>query len=227
MLFSIPVANMKLAMVRSPHIVRSAGERNVGKPPYSRSKYKQPTGIWLHRERCFIEPDSCGSDVEPVEVRSTECAARRPLNGHCDRLQPFAWVREPADATAVPKGDPQTAFGIDRHPVGKALAFSKLEESAAVRGVSIFQIEDVRDLSCGIAVIHAVAGRAERRAVGDLVALVRDVPVERFAKAIEASGRLSLFVVHCSCPEAAAAINLAVVEPIVGQLRLGPGDDLE
>src|SRR6476469_3828018 len=110
MLFSIPVANMKLAMTQSPS--SSACKGDVLDPPHSRCEHKQPPGIWLHLQRLFIESDACGRDVEPVESPAAEGAARRPRDRHLDGFQPLAGGRVAPEAPAVPEGDPQAAFGI-------------------------------------------------------------------------------------------------------------------
>src|SRR4051794_5532453 len=131
MLFSIPVANMKLAMTQSP-LSSSARKGDIGKSPDARYEHKQPPGIWLHVECLVIEPGASGRDVEPIEIAAAEGAAGWPCDRHFHGFQPLSLGRIAAHAPAVPEGDPQTAFRIDGHSVGVALAFLELQENGAL-----------------------------------------------------------------------------------------------
>src|SRR5690348_8990246 len=92
MLFSIPVANMKLAMTQSPS--SSAGKGNILNPPHTRYDHKQPPGIWLHFDRLLIEADACRRNVKPVERNAAERATGRTCHRHLDHLEQLASRRE-------------------------------------------------------------------------------------------------------------------------------------
>src|SRR6476661_7721303 len=110
MLFSIPVANMKLAMTQSPlmllHALSSASKGNFRQSPDARNNHKQCPGIWLHCAGLFIQAAARRADIEPVEIAAPKGAARRTLDGHPDGLDPFALRRIAADAPTVPESDP-------------------------------------------------------------------------------------------------------------------------
>src|SRR6185503_7144120 len=97
MLFSIPVANMKLAMVRSPQSFGSAREGHFGEALYTRFEHKQPASGRLHLKLLVRERFARRGHVEAIEPGPAESTARRLLDRQADGLQAFAGQREAAD----------------------------------------------------------------------------------------------------------------------------------
>src|SRR5918998_2817515 len=134
MLFSIPVANMKLAMVQSPRPAAqrpwSAGKGKFGNAPNARRRDKQTPRLRLIGEVALVEADAGRADVQLVEVRPAERAAGRLRYGHVELGDARAGRGITPHAPAVPEGDPQATLGIRRHPVGIAVALAISGEDA-------------------------------------------------------------------------------------------------
>ena len=109
-----------------------------------------------------------------------------------DRSGAAAVGRTP-HAPAVPEGDPQASFGIDRHAVGIAFAvlYGRIRGGRRCRprrGVSV--------VTCAVVVVHDPPVRAEGRAVGHPIAAVNSCPVEVRVKPVQGARSLALVVVH-------------------------------
>src|SRR4051812_48759744 len=101
MLFSIPVANMKLAMVRSPRSFGSARESHFGETLYTRFQHKQPASGRLHLQLLFRQRLARRRDIQPVERRAAERTARWLLDRQPDGPQAVCRGRESANAPAA------------------------------------------------------------------------------------------------------------------------------
>src|SRR5438128_8521503 len=153
MLFSIPVANMKLAIVRLPG--RSAGEERLGDAPNARHGDEECASLRLRHQLVVRKAAAGTGDEEAVELRSAEGAAGRALRRHGDLLKSLARRREAADAPAIPEGDPEAVLRVYGHAVGIAVAFGELKVDAAIGCVAaLVQVEGVDALQCRIRVVH-------------------------------------------------------------------------
>ena len=75
--------------------------------------------------------------------------------------------------------------------------------------------------------VQSAAIAAEGGTVGDAVAVVDAGGGAAAIDAVERAQRGAFAVVHAARPEAAGAIDLAVVEPVAGPVGLGIVEDLE
>src|SRR5258708_539083 len=225
MLFSIPVANMKLAMSQSPSS-SSARKGDLLDPPHPRLDHKQPPGMWLHFKCRVIEVDARRTDIEQIEIPSSKSAAGWSRDGHSEGLKPLALGRIAAQAPAVPKGYPQAALRIHGHAVRQTFALLAFEQDAAIERLSfLIKVEPIGGLPAGIIVIHDLAVRAECRAVGHPIPTVAGRDLKIGIDSVERAAVGLLKIVHCSCPEAPLAVELAVVETILGKVRFRFSND--
>src|SRR5690348_12515622 len=148
MLFSIPVANMKLAIVRSPRLLEnSAREGDFGNPPYARFQHKQTACGRLFAEVAFAQLFSCGSDEQAIEVGTPKGAARRLLDGQAQRPQQLAGRRKAPNAPSAPQSDPDAALRVHRDPIRVTAVVGMADEFAAVACAALgIEIEGVGDL---------------------------------------------------------------------------------
>src|SRR5688500_11797431 len=107
MLFSMPVANMKLAMVQSPfsHCLapHSAGDRNFRKAAAARLSHEQSAGLRLPRQRLLVEIDARRRDVQAIKGSATKSAAGRPRHRDLDFADALGPWRIAPNAPAIPK----------------------------------------------------------------------------------------------------------------------------
>ena len=79
----------------------------------------------------------------------------------------------------------------------------------------------------GVGVVQYIPGRAKSRAIGDCISLVAFRDVLPSAQLVKRAERFLFAIVHRARPESAFAINFAIVEAIVGNVRLGIVDKAE
>src|SRR5690349_9448988 len=100
MLFSIPVANMKLAIVRLP---MSAREERFGHAPNARPRHEEPTGPGLGGKPVSGEAAAGRGDVQAIEIRAAECATRDLLRRDRKLRDLLPCRRKAANAPAGPE----------------------------------------------------------------------------------------------------------------------------
>src|ERR1035437_101573 len=109
------------------------------------------------------------SNVQLVQVRAAECAARRVCDWQPDfPLQSSGWIVS-SDPGASPPCAPQAAVTVDGQAVGNAFPFRDLYQYAPVCDRARGRVEIIRedDSSARIRVIHRAVVRAPGDAVRD------------------------------------------------------------
>src|SRR5579883_369759 len=194
---------------------------------------EEVAGLGLLRALLLAQGSPCRGDVQFVQVGAAEGATGGILDGQLDDALNLAVRVVAHNAPAAPARAPHEALTIDGEAVGDAGFVGRVNERAAIGDGAAcgVKIVDIDDAAGRVGQVHARGVGTPADAVGDGQPRLHHGDGAIGIKAVEAARALTVRVAlaHRPGPEAAPAVDCAIVEAIVrlAGLRVGIGDELQ